>query len=224
MGRRLDVTGQRFGRWVALERVGVVSKGHSLWRCQCDCGETRAVTLCSLRTGASRSCGCLRGEVCAAIIGPRSITHGESSRPEHGVWNTMIQRCTNPNAVGWERYGGRGITVCERWASSYEAFIADMGHRPSPDMTLERIDNSRGYEVGNVRWATRSEQARNRRSNRHITHEGRTQLLIEWAEELSVPIRVLHGRLNRLGWSVERALTTPVRKIQRPQRGQKRAA
>jgi hypothetical protein len=124
---------------------------------------------------------------------------------------SMNQRCSNPKCQSYDRYGARGITVCPRWRKSYEAFVADVGKRPSPDHTVERIDNDGDYEPGNVRWATPTEQARNRRSNHTVSYLGETMCLADWADRVGLPSGALIQRIAK-GWTVERALTTPLRK------------
>jgi len=129
---------------------------------------------------------------------------------EYGVWAQMIQRCTNPKQIGYASYGGRGITVCERWRN-YENFIADMGKRPSAKHSIERNNNDGDYEPGNCYWATRFQQGRNRSDNRIITFNGRTQCLKDWATETGMKIATLKNRLDADGWSIERALTERIR-------------
>lgn len=119
----------------------------------------------------------------------------------------MRARCENPEARRYCDYGGRGITVCERWAD-FENFLADMGRKPSLGHSIDRIDNDGPYSPENCRWATKTEQMRNRNSNRYLTHGGETLLMIEWAERLGCPSSVIHKRITR-GWSVEKAVTTP---------------
>lgn len=132
------------------------------------------------------------------------------SRPLYHTWQQMKKRCSNPNVDGYENYGGRGITVCESWAASFESFARDMGERPE-GMTLDRIDTDGPYSPENCRWATHTTQGRNRRNNRLLTMDGRTMSMIEWSEETGIPKRTLQSRLNIHGWSVRDALTTPVR-------------
>jgi hypothetical protein len=142
--------------------------------------------------------------------------HGDAKRgqltPEYRIWAAMRQRCTNPTDAGYANYGGRGITVTPRWWA-FENFLADMGRRPSPAYSLDRIDNERGYGPDNCRWATRVEQKANQRYRRDavwIEHGGETKTLDEWAKATGIRYGTLHMRL-RHGWTIERALTTPTR-------------
>ena len=202
MPKIVDMTGQRFGRWTILERALNKREGiQAAWFCRCDCGVGRVVPGARLRSGQSRSCGCLRDELAAS----RGTTHGWSASSVYVCWTLLIQRCTNPNNTLWHRYGGRGI---ECRFTSFEQFRVELGPRPSPRHTCDRIDNEGHYEPGNVQWSTQKEQARNRSSNRLITWRGKTQCLAAWADELSIPYKTLHARLSH-GWSVEKALTTP---------------
>jgi len=159
MGRsRTYAVGDRFSMLSIVEFAGVNDRGRKQAVCACDCGARKIVALDKL--GYVRSCGCL---MIAAQNAP--LTHGQTYSREYECWGRMIQRCTNPKNKSWANYGGRGITVCEKWLS-FEAFIADMGERPSPQHSIDRKDNSLGYSAENCRWATRSEQGRNTRSTR----------------------------------------------------------
>ena len=125
------------------------------------------------------------------------------------MWQAIRRRCYNANTKAFPDYGGRGVRMCERWRNDFSAFIADVGARPSKAHTLDRIDNDGHYEPGNVQWATRTQQANNRRSSRLIEFRGETRTLAEWSRHRRLSIAVLHARLNKLGWSLEKALTTP---------------
>lgn len=157
-----DLAGQRFGRLVVLARDHDRAGSGAYWHCRCDCGGEKSVRSYALRTGATQSCGCLKRE---GIIA-RSTKHGLLTRkgrsPTYNTWLNMIRRCTKTDDPRYPDWGGRGITVCERWLD-YPAFLADMGERP-PGMSIERINNDHGYEPGNCRWETYARQQRNTRS------------------------------------------------------------
>jgi hypothetical protein len=201
--------GIRVGKWTVL-RPTVSATGKKQWVCRCDCdgGKEIPVSAYALKAGLTKSCGCSRLEA------KNRLTHGETSRweftPEYRCWTGMKARCSNPNKSNYRFYGGRGILVSDRWINSYETFLSDMGRMPSPKHTLDRIDPDGNYEPGNVRWATWSEQQRNRGNNRVITLLGKTQCLAAWAEELGLNYRTLTSRI-RSGWSYERVLTQPLR-------------
>lgn len=138
------------------------------------------------------------------------MKHGMTLTPEFKVWDTMLQRCSNPNNEKFPIYGARGIKVCERW-KEFKNFIEDMGRRPSSKHSLGRINNNRNYSPENCRWETAKEQARNRRSNRLLTFQGRKMTMVEWGEFTGFGMRNIHNRINYLHWPIEKTLTTPVR-------------
>lgn len=156
----LDLTGRRFGRLIVAERMSRINRG-TRWDCLCDCGKHITVYAHNLASGCTSSCGCLQREARAA-----RATHGQyrnnSVSPEIKAWEKMRERCLNPKDISYKNYGGRGITVCKRWLS-FDNFLSDMGKRPSPKHSLDRINNDGIYEPSNCRWATRTEQNRNRR-------------------------------------------------------------
>lgn len=163
MGIVIDMTGKRFGRLVILSVAGKNTMGRLLWKCLCDCGNEIIRNGSEIRCGNTSSCGCLRKEMGAAA----NRSHGLSKSSEWRAWGEMRKRCHNPKHRFYPYYGGRGISICERW-SSFENFIADMGPKPPGHrISLDRIDNNGNYEPGNCRWATLSEQAKNKRQNKH---------------------------------------------------------
>lgn len=153
MSKLIDLTDQTFGRLTALEIKGRDCSGAAMWKCQCTCGNTKTISGSNLRAGRTKSCGCLQKE--------RATTHGMTKTSEYPTWADMKRRCINPNHAAYKYYGGRGITVCKEWLHSFETFFKDMGERPS-GLTLERIDNDKGYYLENCIWATPTEQGRNR--------------------------------------------------------------
>jgi len=171
--------GDRYGKLTVIGEAGVRPSKNGKRRdrmisCQCDCGNVTMIEMSSLRVGNSKSCGCLRVELCKS-----QTTHGQSRRGKrtvlYSLWNNIMQRCTNPKSAQWKDYGGRGITVCDRWAKSFEDFAQDIGERPARLLTLDRIDNNGNYEPSNVRWASRRQQVLNRRKY-VVTHRR------SWAE------------------------------------------
>lgn len=207
MPKRINIAGKAFGRLTVIEfsRVKQTGSGSTqhFWRCRCECGVEKDVDGGCLRRGTTLSCGCHGRE--------RSTSHGMSNHPLYQVWLGIKQRCTNPNSECFKDYGARGIAMCSRWLNSFADFYADMGDRPTPSHTVERIENAKGYEPGNCRWATRAEQNENTRQTKLITFDGITLSRSKWARRIGIDRSVLRSRLNALGWSVERALTTPQR-------------
>lgn len=169
MSKPHDLQMRRFGR---LQVIGDRSsiKGKSFWMCACACGTSSLVSADRLLNGKTRSCGCLRQQ---------NLRHGEaktgSKTPEYAAWESLRHRCTNPRAKSWSDYGGRGISICKRW-DSYEAFLLDMGRKPTPKHSIDRIDNNGNYEPTNCRWATSSEQQRNKRNSRRTKHQAHEEL------------------------------------------------
>lgn len=196
-----DLTGLRFGR---LFVVSVHSRPfRTTWDCLCDCGNRTVVLGGNLRSGYTQSCGCLRRDVGREV----NLKHGATHTPEYRIWTHMIGRCTNPNDSRYPDYGGRGITVCDRWRHSFENFIADIGKRPTKHHSIERKNNDLGYEPGNCKWATRREQMRNTRRAMRLTILGETKSLSDWCDHYNQSYRLAKKRIQYLGWDVIEALT-----------------
>lgn len=212
MPKRIDLTGQRFGRLLVLGYAGCTDEAR--WNVRCDCGVLKTVGGKSMREGGTVSCGCYHRERTGLIGRTRNVRHHGAHRgrfeSEYIVWSGMLTRCNCPTQPSYPRYGGRGISVCERWSGrdGFAHFRVDMGLRPSPRHSLDRIDNDGNYESGNCRWATASEQAMNRRTAHIIEANGVRRHIGEWANELGVSVTTIYGRLRR-GWSPALAVTTP---------------
>lgn len=208
-----DLTGRQFGRLVALGPVEIrpYSNGATtvvFWLCRCRvCGGEKPIPAGRLRDGQD-SCGCLKSSRCRAA----ATRHGYADKrlrkqdPTYKAWMHIRSRCRNPKDKKFADYGGRGIGVCERWLESFENFLADMGERPGPGYSIDRRDNNKGYEPENCHWATAIQQGNNKRNNRWVTLDGRTQTLAQWARERGLPYSRVTTRLSRLGWSMEEAL------------------
>lgn len=202
-----DLTGKVFGRLIVLEYAGTV-KGGATWLCLCKCGEKKIASSKSIQCGDTRSCGCLQDE--SNRLNP--ITHGGTvgGKPtEYLIWKAMRSRCRNPKHKDFHSYGGRGITVCKRW-ENYAHFLADMGRRPSPELTIERVDTNKGYCKSNCKWGTWTEQNNNKRVHHWITHNGVTLNLTQWSNRCGINPATLRNRIYRGGWSFSRAITQPL--------------
>lgn len=206
--RNLITPGDVFGRLTVLSEAPRRKHGR-YWLCQCSCGsppkEIGHYGLCK----STKSCGCLARELSAkrAVQSFKLNTaQGKSKTTEYRIWNGMWQRCTNPNDIGYKRYKDRAPP--ERWRS-LEVFLSDMGARPSPKHSIERIDNDKPYGPDNCVWATSKEQNRNSSHNVNIEYQGRSQCVSAWAEEFNMARAALRSRLNR-GWPIDKALNTKV--------------
>jgi hypothetical protein len=195
-----DHNGQVYGRLTVLSRVANNVRGHAMWLCSCSCGSKKIIIIRGdhLKAGTTRSCGCLRTEAALrAAHNSHYLKHGATiqgkSWPEYNSYHHAKHRCENLNHKNYKDYGGRGIKFLY---SSFEEFFADLGHKPDINFTLERINNFGNYESGNCRWATRLEQANNKRNNRLLTAFGRTQTLSRWAKEYAINISTLYVRLD----------------------------
>ena len=205
--RFIDLAGQRFGLWLVLRRVDRHER-KTFWECRCDCGKFARVPAHHLRSGATRSCGCAS-----------KTRGGLSTCREFRIWSKMLARCHNPSHDKYRYYGARGIFVCRGWRGSFEDFLADLGFAPSAGHSIDRINTLGSYTCGkceeckalnapmNCRWSTKADQARNQRSNRYYTHEGKTLILKDWARLTGIKYLTLWNRLNT-GYSFAEAIST----------------
>lgn len=180
--------GSKFNMLTVLSRAENDRFQRSQWLCRCECGREKVVALFRMTNGHTRSCGCIKGEA--------NRKHGMHGTPTYNTWCAMKQRCAYPQHDSYEYYGARGITVCQRWRDSFEAFLADMGERPE-GMTIDRIDSAGNYEPGNCRWAPEDEQVRNRSSTILVERDGRKQCVKDWCDELGLDPDQVYGRIRR---------------------------
>lgn len=208
MGRaKINLVGKKFGRLVVTGATETSVSGDPLWECLCICGTIKSVRGGDLRRKkhGTRSCGCLAKETARNLL----TTHGKTNTSEFNVWSGMRARCYNKNSKDYINWGGRGIEVCDKWRTSFDNFIEDMGPRP-PGATIDRTDNAGNYTPGNCKWVSYQQNNNNRRSNRPLTYNGQTHNVSQWARILGISPSTLYCRLNRLSWTVEEALSTPV--------------
>lgn len=203
--RFIDLTGLRFGKLVVLKENGKnLKRNVVLWECVCDCGNICTVAGIDMKRKLTTSCGCMSSR---KIAGERNKTHGMAGTPLYGVWRSMRDRCKNPNNKSYKDYGGRGISVCEKWLT-FEGFYEDMGNSYAKGLTIERVDSSKGYNNDNCTWIPKSQQTLNRRNNCYFTYNGETLPLQTLCKKNNVTYSMVKKRIT-LGWSIERALETP---------------
>lgn len=211
MAKLKDITNHIFGR---LKVLNFSKKKNSvyLWECLCECGNITVVSAGALKTGNTKSCGCLRKEETTK----RKTLHGNTSKgkipPIYSVWNAMLRRCTNTKDVNYKHYGGRGITVCEEWKEYINFYNWAINNNYSEKLTLDRINNNESYCPNNCRWVTMKVQANNKRNNRILVVNGISMNLNQWAKQLSISSTALRNRINR-GWSIEDTVTIPSKKL-----------
>lgn len=193
--RYIEMTGRVFARLTVLRVSHVTETGKYVWVCRCECGKISNVDGNQLRSGKTRSCGCLALE----LLSKRSKTHGASNTPEFKTWIHIRRRCEDKSDNKYPSYGGRGIAVCERWAD-FSVFLSDVGYKPSPIHTLDRLDNEKGYEPSNVRWATPKEQSNNTRVNVMVELEEETMSLTMFCERTGFSHKSAEYRRYVLKW------------------------
>ena len=208
MSRKVkDLTGQRFGRWLILERAVKRGKG-TRYICRCDCGTVRTLYGDGLKSGNSKSCGCLRDEL---LI--KRATHNMSKTRIYNIWAGMKSRCSNQKDPNYKNYGGRGISVCPEWKESFVTFYTWTIHSGYKEgLQIDRIDNNGNYEPPNGHWVTAKENSRNTRNSIILELKGERKSLPEWADDLNINPGTLYSRIKSNRWTTPMALTTPSRK------------
>ncbi len=177
-----NISGQKFNRLTAVRPLGRIPRsGGIIWETLCDCGKSSKQTVSALIQGKTKSCGCLHSELTTKRLIKQNTTHGLAKTPEHCIWTGIIKRCYNKKCKAYNNYGGRGIGMCDEWRNDFPQFLKDMGPRPSPQHSIERIDNNKGYSKKNCRWATTAEQALNTRRNVRINYDGKNLTVLEWS-------------------------------------------
>lgn len=210
MAKKIDVNeyiGNKYGRLTVVEYLGMID-GKRKYLCRCDCGNERTLPIYDLKSGHTKSCGCLMREMTVE----RNRTHGGHKTRLYKIWGGMKTRCHNSNSPKYKDYGGRGIAVCQEWRDNFDTFrdwATTNGY--AEDLSLDRINVDGNYEPDNCRWSDMKTQARNKRNNRYITLNGETLTIATWAERTGIKAITIRSRLNS-GWSVEKTLTTPVKK------------
>lgn len=207
---RNNLIARVFARLTVIDFLGRTKLGTVLWRCRCSCGADVVVQAGNLLNGHTKSCGCFNREVRMATHTTHGHTKNRSMSKAYKAWGQIKERTANQNRADFKNYGGRGIKMCKRWSNSFEAFLKDMGE-PKQGMSLDRRNNDGHYEPKNCKWSTRKEQNNNKRTNRMVTFRGQTKTLAQWAEMIGVHRCTLSARITKCGWSIEKALITPVR-------------
>lgn len=208
MARYIDYTGMRYGLLTVVKRAEGTKCGAAQWVCKCDCGNEIILPSYTLKRETVKDCGC--------VARPHfNATHGASNTKLYSMWKLMLYRCENPKNNAYKYYGKRGLTVCEEWHDfhTFKKWVDET--KPQGNYTLDRIDNNLGYSPSNCRWADGSTQANNRRSNVMIEYKGETHDLMEWSHILEFDYKRVHNRMNKLGWTFEKAISTPVDKKKR---------
>ena len=211
MSKLINLSGQRFGRLVVIRqaesKIYPNKRKVTNWICKCDCGNVITTRADSLRNGKTKSCGCIHHEVLLKNI----KKHGMAGSRIYITWQNMKDRCFNDKNINFRNYGGRGITVCSEWKDSFEEFYKwALKNGYSDKLTIDRIDVNGNYEPNNCRWISYKEQSYNKRNSHFLTYKDVTKTIAEWADEFGMDYDTLHARIKYYGWSIEKALTTPV--------------
>lgn len=200
-----DLTGQKFNYLTVIEYVGSKNK-KSMWLCECECGNQTIVDSSSLKSGNTKACGCHMKDGWG-----NNKTHGMSKTRLYRIWQAMISRCYYEKNKYYQNYGGRGISVCDEWRNNFELFMKwSLNNHYANNLTIDRIDNDKGYSPDNCKWVTRFVQMNNTRNNRLLDYNGQTKTVAEWSRYANISYDVLHSRIFRYHWPVDKALETPV--------------
>lgn len=198
MPKIIEIAGQRFAKLTVIKRV---TNDSSRCICKCDCGTVKEYSVSNVRSLRTKSCGCIK-----STTPPHNKSHDMTNTSTYKTWCHMIYRCNNPSSKSYPDYGGRGISVCDRWLT-FENFLSDMGERPG-GLTIDRIDNDGNYEKQNCRWATKKKQANNRRTSKLIEYNQETYTMSELATISGLPLKTFWSRFNS-GWDIDRIMKTP---------------
>lgn len=211
MSVKTDIAGKKFGRLTAIEPIGKTKNRATIWACRCDCGQSVSILRSNLLNGFSQSCGCLQKE----LLSKRIRTHGMTDTRLYYVWRQMKDRCYRPKNSHYYCYGAKNIAVCDEWRSDFKTFYDwAMSHGYEEGLTLDRIDNDGNYCPENCRWVPYIKQMQNTSRNVYLTYDGRTLCVSEWSRIMNINKATLESRIKK-GWDLERALTTPPRKLNR---------
>lgn len=209
LGRnRIDISGNRYGMLTAIKFYSIIGR-RTFWECLCDCGNIHRCDMCNLKNGSTQSCGCLRDK----LLQENHLTHGEASvhskTKEYKTWVEIKTRCYNSKSKAYQYYGGRGISMCDRWRNSYENFLNDMGRAPSKSHSIDRIEVDKDYEPSNCKWATRIEQMNNTSRTMRVKYNGQIKPFSDWCRELGLNSDRVYQRIHKLKWSADEAFNTP---------------
>ena len=204
--KEINIIGKKYGRLTVIEKIKDNKNKYSMCKCICDCGNKCIVNIANVKSGHTKSCGCLQKET----IGDINKKHGKRNTRLYDIWCGIKVRCYNKNDKNYKNYGGRGITICQEWFNNFINFYNwSMANGYTDDLSIDRIDVNGNYEPSNCRWVDRKTQNRNTRTNRYLTYKGETHCIAEWAEILHIKQYIIIERL-KYGWSIEKIFETPV--------------
>lgn len=202
------IKNEKIGNLVFLNRVESENKKRPIANFLCECGKEFVSRIDAVKSLKTKSCGCQKLRFMSENLSRHGHAQNGKRSPEYFSWQGMHARCKNPKHQNYERYKQLGVTVCEEW-DSFDKFLEDMGLKPSPEHTIDRIENTKGYYKDNCKWSTRKEQQRNKRNTTFVTYKEQTKSVPEWAEILGFSLATLYNRIVKLEWDVEKAFTRP---------------